>query len=195
MSRVIAKFPALARRSMTRVRAIACASPAQDRQAVGLRNGIRCAFRTEDCSRPLDKCWKNDVSQISSLLPGRFREVRQPGYVEMVWTLRADPVGSRDAPMSTDSTATDRLSTASEVAKGILKGHLSARDVVCVAIESEGDPFNSGGCQGLNRAGSVFRFNDDVPGCSKRLHNRPPDEPSEGPRDVHSSSLTGHGWW
>jgi hypothetical protein len=48
--------------------------------------------------------WEANVT-FHDLLPGEFAAFAQPGYVKIVWTLRADPVGERGSIFRTETRA------------------------------------------------------------------------------------------
>ena len=57
--------------------------------------------------------WKANVA-FQALPPDGFAAFNAPGYVKIVWTLRADPIGSNDSVFSTQTRAeaTDAIARA-----------------------------------------------------------------------------------
>jgi hypothetical protein len=49
--------------------------------------------------------WRADVV-FRSVAPHRFRSFDQPGYVKIVWSLRADPIGSEQCRLATETRVT-----------------------------------------------------------------------------------------
>lgn len=66
------------------------------------------------------KPWESDVA-FRSIPAGSFAEFREPGYVKIAWTLRADPIGENETMFHTET----RVATTDQAARKLFRRYWS----------------------------------------------------------------------